>query len=263
MAAGLYCLQTPTWASWCWAGLLRAGPSGVVSGAAAGYLHGFVAEAPQQITIFHRGPRLRPLGDSDVAVVLKRGQRVGRGDPTRASVEVALLDVARESSEDVTVAAVTRAFQQRLTTPTRVLEAVSTTTRVSHRRVLFDLCQEASDGVESLLEWRFHTVVLRPHGLPSPERQAEVVRGSRTDALWRDYGLVAELDGRLGHQEAFRDMARDNRLVMRGLQTLRYGWHDVIHRPCEVAWQLHEVLSMRGWAGARKRCRRCRRVGLS
>lgn len=44
-----------------------------------------------------------------------------------------------------------------------------------------------------------------------------------------DYGLLIELDGRIGHtgDGRFRDMRRDNAAATDGLATLRYGWHDV------------------------------------
>ena len=55
--------------------------------------------------------------------------------------------------------------------------------------------------------------------------------------LYKEYGLLIELDGRLGHEGVgrFRDMRRDNRATIDGLATLRYGFGDVHGIPCEVA----------------------------
>lgn len=186
------------------------------------------------------------------------GRALWQGEPPRTPVDVTLMDLSDEGTEDETVAAVTRAFSQRLTTPTRLSSAMETRKRLKRRRLLTELCREASAGVESVLEWRFLEIVVRAHGLPDPTLQKELRRGTRSDAVWEDQGVVVELDGRLGHPLAFRDMARDNRLAMSGLTTLRYGWHDVTHNPCQVAWQLSQVLQSRGWPGVRNRCLRCR-----
>ncbi len=55
-------------------------------------------------------------------------------------------------------------------------------------------------------------------------------------------------------------MARDNDFALRSHLTLRYGWHDVVERPCSVAWQVADQLIRRGWPGLPRRCRRCARV---
>lgn len=259
MLSGIYCLQEPTWTSWCWAALLHGGPSSVVGGSAAAHLLGAVKEPPEQILVWHgNSGAIRPIGCSDTGVTFRRAERSGRGEPPRTPIDVALMDLSDEGTEDETVAAVTRAFSQRLSTSTRLSSAMATRKRLKRRRLLTELCREASTGVESVLEWRFLQIVVRAHRLPDPTLQGELRRGTRSDAVWEDQGVVVELDGRLGHELAFRDMARDNRLAMSGLQTLRYGWHDVTHNPCQVAWQLSEVLQSRGWFGVRSRCERCR-----
>lgn len=264
LVPGIHCLREPTWLSWCWAALLHAGPTGVVGGSAAAHLLGAVAGPPEQITVWHRrSSALQRIGDTGAGVTFRRAVRPGRGEPPRTPIEVTLLDLAGESTEDETVAAVTRAFSQGLTTPSRLFATLVNRQRTSRRALLTALCSEASRGIESVLEWRFLTVVVRAHRLPEPIRQQRLAAGTRSDAYWQDFGVVAELDGRLGHEQAFRDMARDNRLAMSGLQILRYGWHDVTHRPCEVAWQLREVLGSRGWVGDRGRCSRCLRTGLA
>ena len=76
---------------------------------------------------------------------------------------------------------------------------------------------------------------------------------------------MVELDGRIGHDGAgrFRDMRRDNRSVVSGRATLRYGHVDLLIRPCGVAWQVAAVLINRGWAGLPTRCGNCRQVPMS
>lgn len=264
LETGIHCLNPPTWLSWCWAAILYAGPTAIIGGSAAAHLLGAVVRTPEQITVWHaRSSPLKRIGDSTAGATFRRAARTGRGDPPRTPIDVTLLDLAAEATEDETIAAVTRAFSQGLTTPSRLLRVMGSRRRLSRRQLLLDVCDESAAGVESVLEWRFQTAVVRAHGLPEPGRQLRLAAGTRSDVWWKDHGVVVELDGRLGHEQAFRDMGRDNRLAMSGLQTLRYGWHDVTQRPCEVAWQLYEVLSARGWTGARNRCARCRGSGLA
>ncbi len=78
--------------------------------------------------------------------------------------------------------------------------------------------------------------------------------------LYEKYGLLVELDGRLGHEGMgrFRDMRRDNASTSDGLATLRYGKADVFGLPCEVAMEVAHNLVLRGWNGPPDRCDRCR-----
>ncbi len=68
--------------------------------------------------------------------------------------------------------------------------------------------------------------------------------------------MVVELDGRAAHPitEAFRDLRRDNSLVLAGETVLRFGWVDVATRPCAVAGQVGQVLRRGGWAGRPRPC---------
>lgn len=256
---GIYCLDEPSWLSWCWAGLLQAGSTGVLGGPAAAHLLGAVVRQPRDILVWHlRSSALQPMGNGECGVTFRRAERSGRGEPLRTSIDVTLLDLTAESSENNTVAAITRAFSQGLTTPSRLLALCDGRKQVSRRSLVVGLCGVASRGLESVLEWRFLETVVRAHRLPEPILQAHLASGTRSDALWRNNGVVAELDGQLGHEHAFRDMARDNRLALSGLQTLRYGWHDVTERPCGVAQQLGDVLQSRGWVGVVGKCELCR-----
>lgn len=264
MARGLYCLTPPTWTSWCWAGLVRAGEGAAIGGLASAHLDELVAQAPDQITVWHtRSTVLEPLEDPTVRVVFRRGTRTGAGDPTRTDAVTSILDAAAETDEDALVALVAKALTDKKATTRALLEALAARGRTSRRGLITALCDVGSAGVESVLEWRFLTEVIRGHGLPEPIRQERVVPGTRSDNVWREYALVAELDGQLGHEQAFRDMQRDNRLAFEGCMTLRYGWHDVTTRPCEAASQLSRALQTRGWNGIRRRCGRCRRAGVS
>jgi hypothetical protein len=73
------------------------------------------------------------------------------------------------------------------------------------------------------------------------------------------YRVLVELDGRTGHEgvERFRDMNRGNQFALIEWITLRYGWFDVVHRPCLVAFYIAAALVVRGWSGLPTRCFRC------
>ncbi|MDQ5840800.1 MAG: hypothetical protein M3537_06595, partial [Chloroflexota bacterium] len=98
-----------------------------------------------------------------------------------------------------------------------------------------------------------------PHGLPAARRQKVAYsagRSRRTDNEYEPFGVVVELDGRLGHEGdgAFRDRARDNITSITGKVTLRFGWADVDTQACEVAHDVAVLLWSRGWRGRLKRC---------
>lgn len=52
-------------------------------------------------------------------------------------------------------------------------------------------------------------------------------------------------------------MKRDNQFALIEWITLRYGWYDVVHRPCVVAFEIAAALAARGWNGLPTRCLRC------
>ncbi|HEY5880802.1 MAG TPA: hypothetical protein VIU11_17960, partial [Nakamurella sp.] len=50
------------------------------------------------------------------------------------------------------------------------------------------------------------------------------------------------------------DMRRDNEVAVTDRRSLRYGWRDVIGKPCAAAAQVGLVLQARGWPGVIGRC---------
>ena len=74
---------------------------------------------------------------------------------------------------------------------------------------------------------------MRSAGLPAPEVNVPV-HGHQVDFLWRDQGLVVEVDGFQFHstREAFeRDRRRDAELQRAGLRVLRVTWRQVVAAP--------------------------------
>jgi hypothetical protein len=85
------------------------------------------------------------------------------------------------------------------------------------------------------------------HGLPLPETQVRVGR-YRVDFLWRDLGLVVEIDDRASHDGyvAFHDdRVRDRAMKAMGLDVLRFTSNEVTREPAKVARELRTARSLR------------------
>jgi hypothetical protein len=132
--------------------------------------------------------------------------------------------------------------------------------RLRWRADLHEVLEAAVTGDHSVLEFRYHRDVERAHGLPEPGRQvpftAKDGRRGRRDRVYREYGVVVELDGRLAHPEESRwkDKARDNAAAAARQQSLRYDWAAVTKRPCATAAEVGEVLRNHGWRGRPRPC---------
>jgi hypothetical protein len=172
-----------------------------------------------------------------------------------------VLDLAAAGGPSVVVLLVTRAVQRRGTRASRLAVALAERRRHPHRKLIQGLLGDVAAGAESALELDYLRDVERAHGLPKGVRQASR-RGLPyvSDVGYDEWRLLVELDGRLGHEGEgrFRDMWRDNRFALEALLTLRYGWFDVVDRPCAVAAHVASVLVHRGWSGLLGRCPRCR-----
>jgi hypothetical protein len=102
----------------------------------------------------------------------------------------------------------------------------------------------------SELEGRF-LALLDEVGLPSPERNAHIEVGARlleVDCLWREQGLIAELDGRAAHggwRRAEADRARDRRNLAAGYRTIRVTWRQLHEERSELVADLGRLLTAR------------------
>ena len=250
----------PSWPAQAWAGVLLGGDRARLAGTAAGFLHGLVTEEPLPITVLV--PRTQVTRTRHPWWFRREvdGLRHPRspGSPPRTTVEDTVLDLCDEGTASQVVGWVTAAVQARRTTPGQLRRALRGRRRVRHRQLLTELLADVAAGAESPLELRYLRDVERGHGLPASVRQ-DGRHAFRRDVVYRRYGVVVELDGRLGHEGAgrFRDMWRDNVTALGGEVTLRYGSYDVAGRPCAVAGQVAAVLQQRGWDGWCARCPRC------
>lgn len=267
LARGAY-LTTPTAPSWdalAWAGILLGGEQARLGPEASGHLHGLLPVGPEPVDILvpygrsirvdgpWRFVRERPTARSPRTV----------GSPPRLPVESALLDMVAPRSEGEVVGLVTKAVQSRRTTARRISTLLAARSAHPHRVLLTKLLADVAQGVESPLELSYFREVERAHGLPRGRRQRSR-RGLPylTDVGYDDYGVLVELDGRIGHEGEgrFRDMWRDNEFMIEELLSLRYGWFDVVDHPCAVNGQVAGLLQRRGWPGIPAPCHRCANV---
>lgn len=245
-----------------WAALLYAGDGATLSHETAAEMWGF---ADQPSTLIHVSvPRHRRVVDQPglrihLAGWLERSRHPVRTPPV-TRVEETVLDLAdvADSMSEV-VLWVTRACQRRRSTPARLLQALQARKKARWRVVIRSMLADVTEGAESALEIAYVRQVERAHGLPVGVRQRHRLSGSRsqwTDVDYMPYGVIVELDGRIGHVEdgAFRDHRRDNASTVRGHDTLRYGWVDTVERKCAIASEVASVLRRRGWTGLLRPC---------
>lgn len=266
---GVYAMHVGSlaWRAQVSAALLYCGDGAVASHHTAARLCGLLDQDPGGIDVLIPASRrvtppnqLNSASSVHVATCVALADRTApSGWPSRTTVEDTVLDMADCGDADNAIAWVSKACQRRRTTTARLAQALEKRTRHRWRELLVDALGDVADGVESVLEYRYVRRVERPHGLPEARRQRVVLTGGhrrRTDNDYEPFGVIVELDGRLGHEGGgvFRDRTRDNSTTVSGKATLRFGWADIDSQPCEVAQDVAVLLRSRGWSGKLKRC---------
>jgi very-short-patch-repair endonuclease len=245
-----------------WAVLLRAGDGALLSHETAAELVGLADTVSNPIHVTVPGRRrIAPIPD---VVLHYRQKAADLGHPSRtppqARIEETVVDLTQSTrTVDQALGWIARACGRRLTTPHRIMVALEARKKLRWRAELIAAVCDVSSGCHSVLELRYLRVVERAHRLPSGHRQYPVhgPAGRRYDDVrYEPYGVVVELDGRAAHatEDRWRDTRRDNASVALGDRVLRYGWADVVGRPCLVAAQVAIVLAAAGWRGSARRC---------
>ena len=247
-----------------WAALLWAGQGAALCDASALLHHGFSGlddDGQVHVAVNHdRRVERRP------GVVLHRRVRLETflhpaREPSVVRLEDALLHRAsRLNSPSIGLALLSDACRQRLTTPAKLRDALVELPKLRMRKLWWGVLADVAAGAQSYLEVRYLRDVERPHGLPPPRRQAGAMSlGQRIwrDGVYDDWDVVLELDGRLGHDgsaDLARDRHRDAVVASKGGLTLRFGYVEVLDRPCQTAGLVAGVLQSRGWQGAPTLC---------
>jgi hypothetical protein len=262
---GVYATFTgaPGRSAYLWAAVLCAGPGAMLSYETAAELQR-LSDRPAQVIHITVPEERRVLAIEGVSI--HRSKRavkavLEQSSPPRTRVEETVLDLTQAAANfDDVCGWITRAFARDLTDEPRLRAAMRQRAKLRWRADLHELIVAAAGGDHSVLEYRYDRDVERAHGLPEPVRQAPFVgpdgRRGRRDRLYRDYGVVVELDGRLGHgpEDQWQDKDRDNAAAVDRKQTLRYGWEHIRRRPCATALQVAAVLRAHGWKGWPRPC---------
>lgn len=157
--------------------------------------------------------RLRP---TDVV-----GAGVPRVRPAVAAIRAALW--VRSDRQAATILAMV--VQQRIATPQSIGEALLDVRRHRRRRMLHRVVLDLVGGSQAMGELDF-VELCRRHHLPNPDRQT-MRRTSRgmayLDAEWKDFGVVAEIDGihHLQPDAVVRDALRQNEVALVGSRVVR------------------------------------------
>lgn len=243
----------PSWLALAWAGILIGGVGARLGPNASGFLYKLVELEPIPVDVLVPVARYAQRHGPWHFHRERAGARSAstHGSLPRLDVEATVLELCAKSTEGEIVGLISTAVQRRLTTPGRLSKALAARRRQRHRRLINDLLRDVAVGAESRLEVSYLRKVERAHGLPDGNRQRRR-HGLPyfTDVGYDDYALLIELDGRVGHEgtDRFRDMERDNRFALVDWTTLRYGWYDVVERPCEVAAQVAQPPDVQGLA---------------
>jgi hypothetical protein len=246
-----------------WAALLAVGPGAVVTRSTALRLFGLSSMANEQhifIVIDHDRRATAPSGATvrrrrDLASVL----HPQRSPPTVRVEEAVLQHAAWSTRPSHGLAVIADACQQGVTSPAKVRSALELLPRLRGRRQWYGVLEDVAMGARSFLEVGYLRRVERAHGLPSPLRQNQGSSDGRRvwrDGEYSDFGVIHELDGRLGHEwtgDQLRDRRRDGWAAASGAVTLRHGYADIME-PCETARLVAATLQARGWRGSPRRC---------
>jgi hypothetical protein len=256
--AGVYVNHTGplTWSSRAWAAVLFSWPAALTNESSVNRAGDVIHVAIDASRTVRQLPRTRVHRLVDL-----EGRTQWHLGPPRVRLEDALLSMCAEARTRLdALVLVSDACRRRVTTPARLAAELRRRVRVTHRAWLLEVLQEATDGVQSLLESSYRRRVERAHGLPRPDRQAH----ERTEdgIVYRDvrydrFLLVIELDGRLGHElshDRWDDQDRDLLAATDAVLTLRLGWRHTEETPCRTAARLGAVLNSRGWRGSARSC---------
>jgi hypothetical protein len=175
------------------------------------------------------------------------------GLPRRTTMARSLVDAAQwAATDDEARAIVAAACRQRAVRPEEICEVVRRHPRARRRSIVLETIGFAATGAETPSEIDFYKLC-RAHGLPPPDRQVprrdEQGRQRYIDALWREYGVQAEVDGGV-HTDPevwWEDQFRQNDLWIDREVVLRFPAWAIKHRPAEVAAQLRRALLAGGW----------------
>ncbi|WP_440713932.1 type IV toxin-antitoxin system AbiEi family antitoxin domain-containing protein [Gordonia sp. FQ] len=254
-----------TWVQRAWAATLATAPSALSHECAIRAAGGPIGAARDDAPIHLAVADHRHLPARDGMVVHYRGKLGARAlldaAPPRLRVEHAYLELAAEATDETTaIAHLTAAVQSRLTRADKLLAALESRPTLPRRAFLRSVLGDVAKGTCSVLEHAYLTGVERAHGLPEPVRQAPTGTGRPgfRDLDYPEWGLIIELDGRLGHDDSVartRDFERDlDAAVGARRRTVRLCYAQATTSACATAVKIGALLRQGGWPGTPAPC---------
>ncbi len=224
------------------AALIHAGPGAALSHATAAWWWGLIPDRPARIEVSTLS-RARSIGP--VAVHHPRQLEIVRHRRFAVTtVARTLLDFAAAAGESQVRRALSEADYLGLLDLPALRATIGSGRRGSAR---LGRSLERHDirlaRTRSELERTF-LALCEAHRIPLPEVNARVGRMT-VDALWRQAGLVVEIDGHRGHRsraQVQRDRRRELHLRAAGLTVIRYAGDQVVGEPALVAEDLRTAL---------------------
>jgi very-short-patch-repair endonuclease len=233
------------------AAMLGCGRGAALSHRAAAHLHGFVARpaGPVDVTV-PRTRRVRVEGvrvhHADVPLdQIERCQGLLVTSPART-----IVDLAATEAPGAVERALSEAFALRLVSRASVLAVLDTVPRARGGPALRDMLDAGRHRAQSHPERLLHRLILEAR-LPSPELNAKLGPW-KPDLLWRQRGLVVEVDGYAAHSSPRaieRDRRKEAALRAMGLQVVRYSARQVEHDHLAVLVDLARALERLGEHG--------------
>jgi hypothetical protein len=181
--------------------------------------------------------------------------------PWRTTIAATVMEMAALGSPIDALSQVARAVQHELVNTAQLRQEI--VARGGHRysKLLIPALADVDEGGQSGAELLYIRDVETAHRLPVARRQAPSDAGRRRhhDNGYELFGLIVEVDGRLGHEQwgdRVRDGRRDRALLSAKQVTTRVFFADVAVTPCQTAVEIGAILASRGWTGTLQRCRR-------
>jgi hypothetical protein len=237
---------------WWMAGVLAGGPGALLSHRAAATLWGLIRwTGPVEVTVARRRTSRRGIRFHEAR--LPSDERCVEDGIPITTVARTLLDLAAVVRTDRLEQAVQRAEGRQLTDLVGLPEPLDRYPgrRGSARlREILETARLGLDVTKSELESDFRAF-LRERDVPLPEANVWLDLGDRmieVDCLWREEGVVAELDSRAHHLDAQafeRDRARDRALLALGIVTVRITWRALHLDPDRLERDLRAALARR------------------
>jgi very-short-patch-repair endonuclease len=228
------------------AGVLAMGPGAVLSHRAAAAHWGIRHFSGVEVTLQQRrhqrpGIRIHQLSLPSDEVTTARGVPITT--PTRT-----LFDLAAVVPRIQVERAIHEADVQRRNDHLSLPDLLKRYPRRRGAGTIRAILRDGARRTRRELEARFVAFVER-FALAKPEFNAHLlVAGTwiECDCVWREAGVIVELDGREVHATAFafeRDRARDRKLQARGWRTVRITWRQLQFEPEAVAYDLRALLT--------------------